>query len=377
MLVNGRNHLRKTGGSGINMQFKLEKRLEKSKTLQILLPIIASILALVFCGIFLFLTDKNPIDVYNAMFVGALSTQYGISEIIVKLIPLTICALGIAVAFRMQLWNIGAEGQFYMGALGAGFVALNFTELPAIIMLPAMVLASMFTGAVWGGIAGFLRNKWQVNEIISTLMLNYIAILSLNYLVYGAWKDPKGMNFPVSAPFVDAAILPTFGTTRVHYGIFFVVVFTVLLYFLFKNSRWGYKTKVIGLNPVAANYAGIDIPKNIFAIMCISGALSGLAGMLEVSGIVGKMQSGISPGYGYTAIIIAWLAGLHPITIVGVAFLFSVIQVGGFMVQTMGINSSIATMIQGAILFFVIGADIFNNYKLVRISSNKGGQKDG
>ncbi|WP_019879400.1 ABC transporter permease [Succinispira mobilis] len=359
------------------MQFKLEKRLEKSKTLQILLPIIASILALVFCAIFLFLTDKNPIDVYNAMFVGALSTQYGISEIIVKLIPLTICALGIAVAFRMQLWNIGAEGQFYMGALGAGFVALNFTELPAIIMLPAMVLASMFTGAVWGGIAGFLRNKWQVNEIISTLMLNYIAILSLNYLVYGAWKDPKGMNFPVSAPFVDAAILPTFGTTRVHYGIFFVVVFTALLYFLFKNSRWGYKTKVIGLNPVAANYAGIDIPKNIFAIMCISGALSGLAGMLEVSGIVGKMQSGISPGYGYTAIIIAWLAGLHPITIVGVAFLFSVIQVGGFMVQTMGINSSIATMIQGAILFFVIGADIFNNYKLVRISSNKGGQKDG
>lgn len=355
------------------MQINLERRLSPSARLKYIMPVLAVCLALIFCALLLAMDGKDPLQVYTAMFVDALTTTYGLSEIVVKMIPLAICALGVAVAFKMQLWNIGAEGQFYLGAIGAGYVALNYPDLPMLIMMPAMTIAAMFAGAIWGGIAGFLKNKWAVNEIISTLMLNYIAILSMSYLVYGPWKDPQGMNFPISARFVDAAVLPVFGSSRVHYGIFFVIIIALALYFLFKNSKWGYKIKVIGLNPIAANYAGINIPKNIFLIMCISGALSGLAGMLEVSGVVGKLQQGISPGYGYTAIIIAWLSGLNPLAIIFVSFLFSTIQVGAFMVQTMGISEAIATMIQGAILFFVIGMNTFIDYKLV-IKFNKGGE---
>ena len=285
------------------------------------------------------------------------------------MIPLCLCALGVAIAFRMQLWNIGAEGQFYMGALMAAYLPIHYPNMPAIIMLPAMAILSVLAGGTWGAVTGFLRNKWNVNEIISTLMLNYIAILTMDYFVYGPWRDPQGMNFPLTAPFPDCVMLPTLGSTRIHAGILVLLAITALLYFLFKNSKWGYKTKVIGLNPAAANYAGINIPFNVLLVMFLSGALSGLAGMLEVSGVVGKLQPGLSPGYGYTAIIIAWLARLNPIAILIVGFFFAVIQVGGFMVQTMGINSSIATMIQGAVLFFVIGADVFNDYKLVRLKT--------
>lgn len=359
------------------MQIRLEKRLNPASKFKIIIPIVSVLAALIFCALFLLLAGKNPINVYSGMFLDALTTQYGLSEIVVKMIPLSICAFGVAVAFRMQLWNIGAEGQFYMGAIGTGFIALNYPELPMAVMLPAMLCMAMLFGGIWGGIAGFLRNKWRVNEIISTLMLNYIAILSLNYLVYGPWKDPKGLNFPITAPFTSAAVLPTFGSTRIHFGIFIVLAIVVLFYFLFKNSKWGYRTRVIGLNPIAANYAGINIPEDILKIMFISGALSGLAGMAEISGVVGKLQQGISPGYGYTAIIIAWLARLNPLAVIVVSFLFSTIQVGAFMVQTMGISDTIATMIQGAILFFVIGAEVLVEYKLIVRFSDKDGKSNG
>ena len=252
------------------MQINLVKRLNPSPHLRYMMPIAAVCLALIFCALLLLVEGKDPLDVYSSMFVDALTTSYGLSEIVVKMIPLAICALGVAVAFRMQLWNIGAEGQFYMGAIGAGYVALHYTELPILVMIPAMIIVAMICGAAWGGISGFLKNRWEVNEIISTLMLNYIAILSMSYLVYGPWKDPQGMNFPISARFVDAAVIPSFGSSRVHYGIFFVFLIALILYFLFKNSKWGYKIKVIGLNPIAANYAGINIPKNVFLIMSIT-----------------------------------------------------------------------------------------------------------
>lgn len=346
------------------MRLKMEKRLNPSKKLKIIVPFCAVVAALIFCALLLMIAGKNPIDVYSTMLLDAITTEYGLSEIIVKMIPLAICSFGVAVAFRMQLWNIGAEGQFYMGAIGAGYIALHYTNLPTIIMLPAMMLLAMLLGGLWGSVSGYLRNKWKVNELISTLMLNYIAILILNYLVYGPWKDPAGLNFPITAPFVKAAVLPSLCDTRIHYGIFIVFILAILFYFLFKNSKWGYRTKVIGLNPIAAHYAGINIPTDILKIMFTSGALCGLAGMTEVSGVVGKLQQGISPGYGYTAVIIVWLAKLHPVAIIFVAFLFSTIQVGAFMVQTMNISDSIATMIQGAILFFVIGSDILIDYKI-------------
>ena len=346
------------------MKIRIEKSLAQSQTSQILVPIFAALLALVFCAAFFAFTGRNPLEVYSAMFSGALGSEYGFSETIVKTIPLALCGLGIAVAFRMQIWNIGAEGQFYMGACGATWVPLTFPNLPFLLMIPFMILAAAVGGGLWGLLAGWFKTKWQVSETITTLMMNYIAILWVNYLVYGAWRDPQGLNFPLTAPFPEAAMLPTFGALRVHYGIFAVLVLAGIFWILFKDSKWGYETLVIGSNPTAARYAGIDIRRNVLLVMFISGAISGFAGMVEVSGIVGRLQPGISPGYGYTAISVAWLARLHPVAIVIVAFLFAIIHVGGFMIQTMGIPSAAATMLQGAILFFVVGSEILTHYEI-------------
>ena len=355
------------------MLFRVEKRMTVPFSLTLLVPTAAVLAALVFCAVFLAITDRSPFAVYSAMFEGALGSEYGVSETIVKAIPLILCGLGISVAFRMQIWNIGAEGQFYMGAFAATWVPLTFPNLPMTIMLPMMMAAGIVVGALWGILAAWLRNRFAVSELISTLMLNYIAILWVSYLVYGPWRDPKGLNFPLTAPFPEAAILPSFGDSRVHAGLVLALLAAVLLQFVFRKSRWGYEIRVIGASPTAARYAGLDIKKNALAVMLISGALCGLAGMVEVSGIAGKLQAGLSPGYGYTAIIVAWLARLHPAAIVLVAFIFAVIQVGGFMVQTLGVPASVATMIQGAILFFVIGADIITQYRIYRVN---GGEAD-
>jgi simple sugar transport system permease protein len=346
------------------MPFSWEKRLTPSKFMILAVPCIALLLSLVFCGVFLLLTGRDPIEIYTAMLSGALGSFYGLSETVVKAIPLMLCGLGISVAFRMQLWNIGAEGQLYVGALAATWLPLTFPSLPALVMLPLMVCLGMAAGALWAFVPAILRARWQVNEIITTLMLNYVGILWVSYLVYGPWRDPKGLNFPLTAQFPDAALLPFFGSSRIHIGLLFALAIVVFLYILFNNSRWGYELKVIGSSPKAARYAGMNITQNICLAMLLSGAICGLAGMTEVSGIIGRLQPGLSPGYGYTGIIIAWLGQLNPFAIVLMSLLFGALQVGGYMVQTLGVPAAVASIIQGSILFFVIGAEILTRYQI-------------
>lgn len=356
------------------MPFSWEKRLTPSKFMLWAVPCIALLLSLLFCGIFLLITGRDPVEIYIAMLSGALGSAYGLSETVVKAIPLMLCGLGISVAFRMQLWNIGAEGQLYVGALAATWLPLTFPSLPAVIMLPLMICLGMAGGALWAFVPAILRARWQVNEIITTLMLNYIGILWVSYLVYGPWRDPKGLNFPLTAQFPDAALLPFWGTSRIHIGLLLALAIVAFLYVLFNNSRWGYELKVIGSSPRAARYAGMNITRNICFAMLLSGAICGLAGMTEVSGIIGRLQPGLSPGYGYTGIIIAWLGQLNPLAIVIMSFLFGALQVGGYMVQTLGVPAAVASMIQGSILFFVIGAEILTRYRI--FYTGKGGRSD-
>lgn len=347
------------------MPIRFEKRLAPTPFMTVAVPVMSVVLALLFCAVFLALTGRHPIELYAAMVSGALGSAYGLSETTVKAIPLMLCGLGVAVAYRMQLWNIGAEGQLYLGAFAATWLPLTFPELPAFIMLPTMVVLGAAAGALWALGPAYLRVKWRVNEIITTLMLNYVGILLVNYFVYGPWRDPKGFNFPLTAQFPPAAMLPTFGDSRIHVGLLLALALVVLFIVIFRNSRWGYEIKVIGASERAARYAGMDIKRNMILVMALSGAICGLAGMTEVSGIVGRLQPNLSPGYGYTAIIVAWLARLNPIAIVLVAGMFGVLQVGGYIVQTFGVPASVAAMIQGAILFFVIGGEIFTNYRIV------------
>jgi ABC-type uncharacterized transport system permease subunit len=343
---------------------RLEKRLETPKSAAFLVPLVSLILALFTGALFFLFSGNNPAEVYSSMFYGAFGSAYGLSETVVKAIPLSLCGLGVALAFRMQLWNIGGEGQFYMGAMAATWVALFNPELPGWIMLPAMFIAGFIAGGLWGLLPAIPRAFQGVNEIITTLMLNYVAIFWVEYLVHGPWRDPAGFNFPLTAQFVPSAILPAFGTTRIHTGLIFAVVAALVIYLFMRNTRTGFEMKVIGESQSAARYAGISIEKNILLAMLFSGALCGLAGMAEVSGIAGRLQEGLSPGYGYTAIIIAWLSRLNPLAILFVAFLFGGLQVGGYTVQATGIPATTVSMLQGLLLFFVLGGELFYRYRL-------------
>ncbi|HEX3032326.1 MAG TPA: ABC transporter permease [Bacillota bacterium] len=300
----------------------LEKRLEPWALSWVIIPLVSIVLALLAAGLFLALAGKSPVEAYLAMFEGALGSKFALSETIVKVIPLGLCALGVSLAFRVQLWNIGAEGQFYMGAMAATWVALNNPEGSRLVVLPEMFFAAAIAGGVWGLIPAIFRAFWKVNETITTLMLNYVAIIWVEYLIFGPWKDPKGFNFPLTAVFGPGATIPSLGNSRVHYGIFLVILAAIAVHILLKYTSWGFQLKVVGESQKAATYSGMSIVKTILLVMAASGALAGIAGMAEVAGLTQRLQQGISPGYGYSAIIIAWLSRLNPWAIIGVSFIF-------------------------------------------------------
>lgn len=341
------------------LKIRLVKREHESLAAGIVVAAVSVLLAFVVGGIFLTLSGFPALDTYAQMLNGAFGDSYALSETLVKAIPLMLAGLGVSLAFRMKLWNIGAEGQLYMGAFAASGVALSLGQLHGVVLIPLMLAAGFAAGAIWALIPAALRAFWEINETITTLMLNYVAIIWVDYLVYGPWKDPASLGFPLTPRFASGAYLPVLGETRVHAGLILAVIIAVVFYIVLKYSRWGYELRVAGESQEAARYAGINVVKNIILVMLISGGIAGLAGMIEVSGITHRLQHGISPGYGYTAIIVAWLGRLHPVGIVLVAVLFGALLVGGFGVQTAGIPFSIVLMLQGAVLFFLLAGEIF------------------
>ncbi|MCX6022281.1 MAG: ABC transporter permease, partial [Chloroflexi bacterium] len=305
----------------------------------------------------LLLLGKNPIAAYSTIIVGAIGDSYGWGEIAVKVCPLMLCALAAAVPARIGLVNVGAEGQLYMGAWCASWVALTLGGLPAVALLPLMVIAGAVGGAVWGGIAGALRSYAGLNETIATLMFNYIAVLFVNIFVFGSWKDPANPSWPSTAAFSAAARLPAFGDSRAHLGLLFAVVAVVGLAWVLTRTRWGFEMRAIGGNAEAARWSGIPINRYIIAAMCIGGAMAGLAGMVEVSAIQGRLQPGISNGYGYLGFLASWLGMHHPLGLALAAGVLAAISVGGDTLQ-LGVNLPAATVniLMGLILFSVLGA---------------------
>jgi simple sugar transport system permease protein len=350
------------------LPLRLERTLEPSRTVRVLVPVLSIVLALLTGAILLLASGENPLTVYRAMARGAFGDRYGVAETLVKTIPLLLTGLGVAVAFRMQLWNIGAEGQLYLGAIAASGTALFlFPDWPAAPLIAAMVLAGLAGGAAWGLIPGVLRALTGASETIVSLMLNYVAILFSEYLVHGPWKNPQGFGFPGTEQFPEAAWLPRYGTYRVHLGLVFGLVAALVLWVLLRRTRWGYELAVTGENPRAARYAGMRTRRNIILVMALSGALAGLAGMSEVAGVGHQLQRNLSPGYGYTAIIVAWLGRLHPLGIVLVSFLLAALLVGGDQLQmAMGLPAAVAPMLQGTILFFLLGGELLTRWRLVR-----------
>ena len=326
--------------------------------------VLAVVLAFVLVGLLILLTGKDPGAVYAKMLVGAFGTSFGLTETLVKAIPLMLCGLGVSLAYRIQVWNIGAEGQFLAGAIAATAVTIYLPALPGWLTLPVMLVAGLAAGGLWGLFTALPKVLFNVNELIISLMLNYVAILGLNYVVFGPWRDPKGMNFPGTPPFTDAQSLPLFGNSRLHFGLILALVAVVLVAVFVRSTRWGYELRLIGANPEAARHAGINLNRHIVTVMLLSGGLAGVAGMAEVSGVAHKLMYGISPGYGYTAIIVAWIARLNPWGIVVSSVLFGGLIAGGYSVQSMGLPSSISSLLQGAVLFLLIAGSILGKVRV-------------
>jgi simple sugar transport system permease protein len=293
----------------------------------------ALVVALIGFAVVLLLQGRSPIDAYANMFSVTLGTAFGRSEVVVKAIPLMLCALAVAVPARVGLVNVGGEGQLYIGAWLATGVALGFSGLPIWLLLPLMLIASIVGGGLWALFPAVLRAKGWLNETISTLLLNYVATLLVQFFVFGPWKDPKSANFPQSPQFVDAARLPTFGAERIHAGLIFALVAVVVLFFILRQTRWGFEMRAIGGNPEAARRAGIRISTYIIGALVVGGALAGIAGLGEVSAIQGRLVPSISPGYGFIGFLVSWLAGHNPLLVVVMALLLGVLTASGDSLQ--------------------------------------------
>lgn len=493
---------------------RIEKRLVESNSARMVLPLLSLSIALLLGAVLLWLVGANPWDTYIAMFSGALGGRYAFSETLLKATPIILCALGVSIAFRMLFWNIGAEGQLAMGGFAAAGVALfipsRYPDLPVWATMALAFGAAFLAGAIWILIPALLKAFLRVNEIITTLMLNYIAVLWIEYLFYGSWKDPQGYGFPGSAQFVkemwlgriqadwvkpavivlvvgiflglgislvmarvsrrrvrlgliagaaamilgwvaapslaklaiavttiltrgwllpegasqaatvavlwltpllavlmlslarwssdlrqaDAAGVAGFAGatfcgglivgqvvlmilllagTRVHVGFLICVVGAGIIWLVLGRTKWGYEIRVIGENPRAATYAGMNLARNIVMVAVLSGGLAGLAGFAEVLGVSHRLQKGLTVGYGYTAILVAWLAGLNPWAIVVWGVLWAALLVGGDQIQiSMGLPAAMAPSLQGLIVFCVLGGRFLITHRVRLVWPERG-----
>ncbi|HWM14323.1 MAG TPA: ABC transporter permease [Gaiellaceae bacterium] len=314
---------------------------------------------------------QSPWEALRTLLEGAFGNEFALGQTLLKSIPLALTGLAVALCLRMRLWNIGAEGQLHAGAIGASAAALAFTGWPAGALLPAMIGASMLAGALWASLAAVPRALWGVNEIITTLLLNYVAILAVAWLVTGPWRGEG--NFPVSDPFPPGSRLPLLGWNVVHLGVIFPVVLATILAFVLARSRLGFEVRTIGASPAAARVAGMSTARNVLVVMLTAGAIAGIAGMVEVSMSFGRLRQGISPGYGFMAIVIAALAGASFFGTLVVAFLFAGFIVGGFALQTLGVPASFVLLIQGFVLFAALVGSYVSDRRLLPFRSPRAG----
>lgn len=350
---------------------RIEQRLvEPPRWYPTVVSIGAIILALVAGGIVIALVGGDPLRSYLHIARASFGSLGVLSDTLVKATPLILVGLACSVAFRSRLWNIGAEGQFYLGAFGASAVVLMAVlspETSSWLFIPAMLVAGIIAGALWGFIPGFLKARYNVNEIITTLMMNYIAVAWNNFFIYAVWSEggfqmspmfPRNAWLPRLTDYAKQA--PILSGLTTHLGFLIALLAAVLVWFIIYRSRWGYEIRLIGDNPQAARYAGLNIARNTILVMMFSGALAGLAGALEISGVVHRLQGSISPGYGFTGIIIAWLAKLNPFAVVIVSILFGALILAGREIQPSGIPK----LIQGIILVSLIASDFLLRYRV-------------
>lgn len=335
---------------------------------QLLTPIWAILATMLAGGLLFFLLGKNPVEAIRVIFSDPLFDAYSRSEILVKAAPLALIATGLSFGFRAGVWNIGAEGQFILGAICGGAVGLAFYGIEGPFILPLMALAGMAGGFAWAMIPALLRTKFNTNEILVSLMLVYVAILLLSGLVSGPLRDPDGFNFPESRQFHDSASLPILvATTRIHIGIPIALGIALIAWLMLQRHIFGFRIKLMGTAPRAAHFAGVSTDRMVITTLGLSGALAGLAGMFEAAGPVGQLVPSLPANYGFTAIIVAFLGRLHPAGIVLASLVLALTIIGGETAQfSLGIPAAAISVFQGMLLFFLLAFDIFTRYRIRR-----------
>jgi len=357
------------------MFIELEKRKEPSKTMLYLTPFLAVIATMVAGAIIFTLIGHDGLGAVRKIFLDPLLDTYKWQDLGVKAAPLILIGVGLAIGFKANVWNIGAEGQYVMGGLAGTGVALATWGMTGWWILPLMCIAGIAGGAAYAGIPALLKTRFNVNEILSSLMLTYVAIQVLYYLMRGPWKDPDGFNFPQTRLFSDDQILPTVvSDTVVHLGVPLAFLVAVAAWFVMTRSVFGFQIRVVGAAPAAARYGGFNSKKTIWAALMAGGGLAGFAGILEAAGPFGQMVPQFPTGYGFTAIIVAFLGRLHPIGIVLAGIILAVTYVGGELAQSsIGLPGAATGVFQAMLLFFLLATDVLVKYRVKLASPTKAG----
>ncbi len=349
------------------MRLELIKRPQHSVLFSAISPLIALVLTMIAGAIMFSVLGKNPLDALYYYFIDPLRETWSLHELAIKAAPLILIAVGLSVCFLSNNWNIGAEGQFIAGAIAGSILPVVFPDFQNWLVLPLMLIMGMAGGAAYAAVPAFLKARFNTNEILTSLMLVYVAELFLDWIVRGPWRDPGGMNFPETRDFHSFAILPELmpAAGRANWGIVFAIIAALVLWFVLGKTRKGFEIRVLGQSPRAGRFAGFSASRMVMVAFLISGALAGLAGISEVAGAIGQLQPSISPGYGFTAIIVAFLGRLNPLGIVAAGFVLALSYLGGEAAQiSLGLSDKAARAFQGMLLFFVLGCDTLIHYRI-------------
>lgn len=350
----------------------LERRQLESKLWVYMSPVLALVLTLLAGALLFRIMGVDVAQALYTFFIEPISTPYGLAELGVKATPLVLIGVALSLGFRAGVWNIGAEGQLILGGVFGGGVALLFYEQEGFYILPLILLAGAIGGMLWASIVAWLRTRFNANEILTSLMLTYVAALLLSYLIHGPWKDPDGYSFPQSRIFSDSAILPIIvDGTRLHFGAIIAVVVVLIAWGVLARTLLGFQIKVMGDAPDAGTHAGFSQKKVIWMTLLMSGGAAGLAGVIEVVGPIGQLLPSISPGYGFTAIIVAYVGRLHPVGVLFAGLLLALSYLGGESAQIeLNLPLAVGGVFQGLLLFFLLACDVLIHYRL-RLTPNK------
>ena len=345
---------------------RLEARATPSKAMMFASPVFALAITVALGSLLFVVLGKDPIRGLSMFFYEPLSSVYALTELMVKATPLMLCAVGLAICYRANVWNIGAEGQLLLGAIAGGGVALLAGKGASPLWIVATLSAGVLGGMAWAAITAFLKDRFNANEILVSLMLVYVANYLLAYLVYGPWKDPEGFNFPQTSMFAKSVLVPIiWPNSRLHLGFILALIALVVGWLFIARSYAGFQMQVGGLAPAAARYAGYSSRKALWTAMLISGGAAGLAGALEATGPLGQLTPYVSPGYGFAAIIVAFVGRLHPLGIFFAATLLSMFYIGGELGQSrMALPNALTGVFQGLLLFCLLACDTLIHYRV-------------